>query len=96
MLAKNLPLRQSWWKIPFRILLDILSAIKGLLSGDPGYFVSIFKAHFSFFNWLLFKEKRKTKTWNKRVQLKGIYNGNVVWQHFAKKKTRFSEIIMAE
>ena len=39
MLAKNLPWSQKWWKIPFRIFLDNISAIKGLFTGDGGYFL---------------------------------------------------------
>ncbi|MFX9593199.1 hypothetical protein ABTO86_19505, partial [Acinetobacter baumannii] len=34
MLCKNLPLTHLWWKLPFRFLLDAVSAWKGLLSGD--------------------------------------------------------------
>ena len=35
MLAKNLPWSQKWWKIPFRIFLDTVSATKGLI--DRGW-----------------------------------------------------------
>ena len=96
MLAKNLPRHQRWWKIPFRMVLDILSAMKGLLSGDAGYFISILKAHFAFYRWLFFKNDKAASRQKTEVHLKGLYHGNVVWQHFAKKKSRFSEIILPE
>lgn len=96
MMAKNLPRYQCWWKIPFRMVLDILSAMKGLLSGDAGYFISILKAHFAFYYWLIFAKKKTISRQKAEVNLKGLFHGNVVWQHFAKKKTRFSEIILEE
>jgi hypothetical protein len=74
-------------------MLDQVSAIKGLLSGDAGYFVAIFKAHLAFFDWALFKEHKRPA--HKRRQLKtfpGVYQGNIVWQHFALKKKFFKDI----
>ncbi|MEJ0106691.1 MAG: glycosyltransferase family 2 protein [Bacteroidota bacterium] len=52
MLYKNLPASQKWWKIPFRIFLDIISACKGLLAGDAGYFLAILRAHVAFLHGL--------------------------------------------
>lgn len=94
MLAKNLPFSEKWWKIPYRILLDDVSALKGLIAGDGGYFLSIIKAHFAFFYWLFFKRrKKKTGRRIKMVRLSGHYSGNIAWQHFVKKKTLFSQIV---
>ena len=93
LLAKNLPWSEKWWKIPFRIFLDQVSAVKGLLSGDAGYFVAIFKAHLGFFDWVLFKEKKKPKhTRRKLKSFSGVYHGNIVWQHFALKKKSFKDV----
>ena len=96
MLAKNLPVEERWWKIPFRMILDIMSAFKGLLSGDGGYFISIMKAHLAFIYWLFSKNKNAGVRQKKLANLKGLYNGNVVWQHFVKKKSCFSQIVTAE
>jgi GT2 family glycosyltransferase len=96
MLAKNLHRSERWWKIPFRIFLDILSALKGLFSGDGGYFISIIKAHFAFLYWLGIKNKNQYTKQKKSFLLKGVYQGNVVWQHFMKKKSRFSQIIVPD
>ena len=94
MLAKNLPFSEKWWKIPYRMFLDNVSALKGLLSGDGGYFLAIFNAHLAFFYWLFFhKKSNRSKRRKKMLQLKGYYKGNIAWQHFAKKKTVFSEIV---
>ena len=49
MLAKNLPKRQSFWKIPLRILMDFISAFKSLFAGQFVYFLAIGEAHLAFF-----------------------------------------------
>ena len=93
MLAKNLPWSQKWWKIPYRILLDIVSATKGLLIGDGGYFVAIIRAHLSFAKWILFKKHKSTFSKRKNKNLKGVYHHNLVWAHFIKGKIFFSQVI---
>jgi len=94
MLAKNLPWSEKWWKIPYRLLLDQVSALKGLLGGEGGYFMAIVEAHFAFVYWLLFGNKKWKPVSRKKIKsLSGVYPGNVVWQHFALKKTTFTEIV---
>lgn len=97
LLAKNLPWSEKWWKIPFRLFLDQVSAVKGLLSGDAGYFIAIFKAHLAFWDWALLH--RKSRHQFRRRKLKtfpGVYHGNIVWQHFAKGKKFFRDITGAD
>ena len=93
MLYKNLPWSQKWWKIPFRICLDLVSAWKGLFIGDGGYFLAILRAHLSFLKWVLFFKKQSVFPEKKRAELSGLYKGNLVWQHFAKGKKYFSQLI---
>jgi GT2 family glycosyltransferase len=93
MLYKNLPWSQKWWKIPFRILLDLVSAWKGLFIGDGGYFLSILRAHFSFLKWILFKKKQSVFPEKKGGKPAGLYKGNIVWEHFVKGKKYFSQLI---
>jgi len=95
MLWKNLPWSEKWWKVPYRQTLDQISALKGLLSGDGGYFIAILKAHIAFTYWLFFKRKKPFQYEIKPIKkLSGVYKGNVVWQHFAKKKKRFTDIVI--
>ena len=96
MLAKNLPLSEKWWKIPCRMMFDNISALRGLFSGDVGYFISIVKAHLAFLYWLFFVKKKNKMPPKKSSRLKGLYRGNIAWQHFAKKKNFFSEIVLPE
>ncbi|MFM1794263.1 MAG: hypothetical protein RL642_648 [Bacteroidota bacterium] len=93
MLWKNLSNAEILWIIPVRFALDAISAWKNLLSGQPSFFTAIMKAHFSFFTWLLFHRKSAVYFKNNFGAPKGIYHGSVVWQHFVKGKTKFSEII---
>ena len=93
MLAKNLPWSQKWWKIPFRIILDNISSWKGLLKGDGGYFVAILRAHLAFIKWILLKQGQSKFPQRRNRELHGVYHHNIVWQHFAKKKKLFSEIV---
>jgi hypothetical protein len=77
--------------------LDQVSATKGLLSGEGGYFMAIIEAHFAFLYWILFGNKRWMPRKRRRItSLKGVFHGNLVWQHFVRKKTRFSEVIEAK
>ncbi len=93
MLFKNLPLQKKLWIIPVRILLDALSAWKGLLTGDGGYFIAILRAHMAYLKWILLYQKKSLFPKNKKAKLNGLLNKNMVWQHFAKKKKTFAEIV---
>jgi GT2 family glycosyltransferase len=94
LLAKNLPWSEKLWKIPFRILLDQVSALKGLLAGDMGYFVAIFLAHLGFFEWIFFQPKKRISSKKKKMsELSGVYHGNIAWKHFARGKKKFEEIV---
>ena len=93
MLSKNLPFWRAFFIIWFRIALNKISAMKGLLSGDFGYFKSIIRAHFGFLNWWVLHRKKSRHNYPKNKPLSGYYDGNVVWQHFVKKKKYFSEIV---
>jgi len=93
MLTKNLPLGTALWKVPFRMILDGLSAWRGLFSGDTGYFAALIKAHFHFTGWLFFNRRKSVFPKDKSGKLSGWYKGTVVWDHFIKKKKTFSEIV---
>lgn len=94
MLAKNLPWSEKWWKIPYRLLLDQVSAVKGLLAGDGGYFISIIDAHFAFLYWIFFGNKRwRPQKRTPLKKLRGVFDGNLVWEHFVLKKKVFLQIV---
>ena len=93
MMWKNLPLSKKLWIMTVRNFLDGVSAWKGLLSGDGGYFVAILRAQLAFFKWWLFYQKKSVFPVTKKGNLSGYLQKNIVWQHFVKKKKFFSEIV---
>ncbi len=93
MLSKNLPFSKKIWVMPVRNFLDTISAWKGLLTGDGGYFVAILRAQFAFIKWWLFYKKKSVFPVTKSGKLNGYLKKNIAWQHFAKKKKKFSEIV---
>ena len=93
MLAKNLPFLEKWWKIPFRMALDQVAALKSLLSGDPGYLRAVVRAHLAFVYWVLFIPKRPVKRKRTLKYLSGVYNGNLIIDYFLRKKRFFREIV---
>ena len=93
MISKNMPLSKKIWVVPVRNLLDAISAWKGLLSGDGGYFVAILRAQLAFIKWWLFHKKKSVFPVSKKGSLSGHLNKNIVWLHFLEKKNYFSEIV---
>ena len=93
MLYKNLPASQKLWKIPFRVSLDIISALKGLFTGDAGYFFAIFRAHLAVFRWVILYRNKSNFPKTTKGKLSGYYPHNLVWAHFVNKKQFFGEII---
>lgn len=93
MLYKNWPPKEKWWKIPYRIFLDALSAWKGLLSGYPGYFLAILRAHTGFAKWIISEKNKSVFPEVIKGSLHGLLKKNLVWEHFVKKKKYFSEIV---
>lgn len=93
MVAKNSSISTALWKIPFRIFLDALAAWRGLLSGDRGYFYTIFMAHLHFTRWLMRAGKYPVFPVKKDGKLSGWYRGSAIWAYFIQKKRTFSEIV---
>lgn len=88
LLYKNLP-RSRWYKMLFlRLILDGIAAMKFAVGSQPGEFWAVFRAHFSFYQYLI--KHRGVKYHNKKLPL--IYQKSVVFQHYAKKKQYFSEL----
>ena len=90
MITKNMPLQQLIWKLPLRIALDAVSAWKELLSGKPGYWWAVVRAHFAFTAWVFTGTRTAAAGY---PILQGVYPGSVVWKYFIQKKQIFSEIV---
>ena len=93
MIAKNSSLNDCLWKIPFRVLLDAVSAWRGLLGGDWGYFQAIITAHLQFARWVFTDHRHSVFPTRKDGKPEGWYTRSVVWAYFIRKKKTFSEIV---
>ena len=93
MLAKNLPAGQLAWKMPLRLLLDAISALKSLFAGQAIYFVAIVEAYFAFFKWVLFRRGESIFPEKKSGKLHGWTSRSVVWQYFVLGRKTFTEIM---
>jgi GT2 family glycosyltransferase len=96
MMVKNKPASQLCWQLPLRLVLDVAAAAKELLTGNTGYFTAVLKAQLHFVQWILLHQKKSVFPKDKHGALQGVYHGSVVWQHFVKKKTKFSEIVTSK
>ncbi len=89
LLIKNVPGSAVWLIIFIRMVLDGLAAIKFLCDGKTSHFVSILKAHISFYrNLNVFLKKRK------KLSKAGKYYSffSVVWQYFILKRKFFNQL----
>ena len=93
MLSKNLPWQRKIWTIPLRFGLDAVSALKGLFSGDPGYFLAVMRAQFAFLKWKFFQQKQSVFPANRHMRLRGMLRKNMAWQHFVRGRKAFSKIV---
>jgi GT2 family glycosyltransferase len=93
MLYKNYSFVEKIWKIPFRLVLDGISALQQLSGGDKAYIGIVLKAHFSFYKWLLSAKDKKYFPVKRVAHPQGVHKGSVVWQYFVQKKRSFTEII---
>lgn len=92
MLHKNLSKTEKCFKIPLRLCLDGIAAIRYLLQGNAGAIPVILKAHWSYYKWAVKKNSSKPKI-SKSLSLNGKYRGSLIWQHFVKRKKTFDKIV---
>lgn len=82
-------------KITYRLILDGIAAFKFLLDGQPKHLFAVLKAHGYYYWWLpktLAKRKAMKKLDGFHFNTAHIYKGNIVIEHFLKKKKKFNEL----
>lgn len=100
LLHKNLNTTEMVWKLPLRIILDVVAALRALLSGQPKIFAAIIKAIFHYFKGWPFWWKQRgiakqiitVHHFNKSNKV-GMFNKSIIWQYFIKKKKQYSDLI---
>jgi hypothetical protein len=73
--------------------LDIIAAIKSLITGDVSVFKGVFQALFSFARWLASSKKDNNFSDGSEGKLMGVYRGSIVWEYFINRKKTFVEIV---
>lgn len=95
LLLKNLPSKNLFFKIYFRMILDGIAGVKFLLDGKPKFTLAILKAHFYMYanlSSILKKRKDNQKKFG-NLQLPSIvYPKSIVWQYFFKKKKTYDKL----
>ena len=93
MFSKNIPVSQSFWKIPIRMMLDNVAGARALFAGDATTVLAIWKAHWHYLGWLFFKRSQSVFPVSRLIKPFGVYKGSVVWAYFIRNRRRFSEIV---
>ncbi len=98
LLLKNVPASKLIWLFPLRLVLDGVSGMRAFLKGDFKEVGAILKAHWSFYThfpqW--WAKRKVSKRMIKMPNLSAIYPKSIIWQYFAKKKTRFTDLSIKE
>lgn len=94
MLYKNASTSTIWWKVPFKILIDLLAAFKFLWDGKlkDAQAVVIANIHFltNFKHW---KERRHNNKKSEFREVKDtVYPGLLVFERYVKKRKYFSQL----
>jgi GT2 family glycosyltransferase len=92
LITKNLA--SSFWlgTLFWRMILDGISALKFVLDGKPKLFLTVLKAHFSFWSSLKSSIVKRKQIQANRVTRPRLYNHSVVWLYFFRKKTKFKDL----
>ncbi len=85
LLVKNLPARQLIWKLPVRLILDGIAAIKFALESSPTHLVAVLKAHWAFYSGFIRDFKKRDNTSSPR-------RISVLSAYFFKGKRTFTEL----
>jgi len=87
LLFKNEKTSKLLWLLPWRLVLDGVSAAPHLLRGEFASIGAILKAHFSFYGQVpsLLKKRRANKSLWQNRNMEGIYKKSIIAQYFIKK-----------
>ena len=76
-----------------RMSLDLIAALKFLISGKFNFFFSIFLSHMSFYsNLISLSKKRKMIDRKKTKELIGFYKKSILFDYFLKKRKTFNDL----
>lgn len=95
MMAKNLPASQFWWKIPTRMLLDVIAIARSIVTLKMTDVKAVSRAHRHFLARLGYWIGKRKQTKKDQTELRntiGIYARSIVWDYFVKSKKKYSDL----
>ena len=94
LLYKNYRMAELWWKLPLRISLDLVAALKFTLFDGHKNGLAVLKAHVDFVKEIPinFKKRRRVNLLRTKRNLKTIYRGSLVWDYFIKGVKTYSSL----
>ncbi|MGA0556334.1 glycosyltransferase family 2 protein [Larkinella sp. VNQ87] len=95
MLYKNLPTGHVFLNILIRLVLDGLSGVRLLASGQWRDTLAILQAHFAFYGWMPFLRRQRNalaELRNNRITHPQIYPHSIIWQYFGKNRKTYREL----
>jgi GT2 family glycosyltransferase len=94
LLLKNVSASTLVWLLPWRMILDGISGVRAILTGNFVECKAILKAHGSFYARLGYwiKQRRFARSKVTSPHLSNIYPKSIVWQYFGKKKMLFTQL----
>lgn len=90
LLYKNLPSDQLVKVFLLRLILDGVAAFKFLVDGGFADFWAVVRAHMSFYRNFSKHRKKRENIHHRKVSR--IYHGNIVADHFIRRKNKYSEL----
>jgi hypothetical protein len=93
LLAKNLPLTE-FWRIPIRMMLDVIAGIKFWIDNDFKHMKAVLQAHWDFIVSFNHDLNKRSSIKNQRSisQFKNLKSTNVVWDHYILRKKKFKDL----
>ncbi len=94
LLYKNYRMAELWWKLPLRISLDLVAALKFTLFDGYKNGLAVLKAHVDFIKEIPinFKKRRRVNLLRTKKSLGSIYRGSLVWDYFIKGVKTYSSL----
>ncbi|MFA8449820.1 MAG: glycosyltransferase family 2 protein [Bacteroidales bacterium] len=91
-LIKNLPRWKLVKLIFIRLFLDGIAGLKFMMEGNFSHTLAVIRAHYYLYAHIgnLYKKRKRVKRSQKGVSC--IYQGNIVFDHFLRKKNRFIQL----
>nr|WP_295864498.1 glycosyltransferase family 2 protein [uncultured Chitinophaga sp.] len=93
MLWKNLHSEDRWIVLFQRFFLDILAAVKSLVSGKPKDMAAIWRAYRDYYRWRKTYVNKHELPEVKLMKMKGVFHGIMIWRYYFLRRKKFKDLI---